>query len=189
MKPPAHVVTRLLTEASHGRREAWNQLVPLVYQELRKLADVEMRRERAGHTLQPTALVSEAYLRLVEQNEAGFNNRTHFFGAAARVMRRILVDHARSRLAAKRGGDAVRRHLDESLISFEDRSTDVLALDEALLRLAQLDTQQARIVELRFFGGLTVEETAQVLCTSPSSVERGWRIARAWLLRAISGDG
>ncbi len=185
MDPPAHVVTRLLSEASHGRREAWNQLVPLVYEELRRLANAEMRRERPGHTLQPTALVSEAYLRLVEQNEAGFNNRSHFFGAAARVMRRILVDHARGRLAEKRGGDAKRTQLDEALVSFEERATDILALDEALSRLADLDAQQARIVELRFFGGLSVDETANVLQTSPSTVERGWRIARAWLLRAL----
>ncbi|MBI5765028.1 MAG: sigma-70 family RNA polymerase sigma factor [Planctomycetes bacterium] len=186
MKPPAHVVTRLLSDASQGRQEAWNQLVPLVYDELRQLADAQMRNERPGHTLQPTALVSEAFLRLFEHDHANFNNRSHFFGAAAQIMRRILVDHARARLAEKRGGQARRADLDDALLSFEDRSTDVLALDEALSRLADLDTEQARIVELRFFGGLSVEETAGVLKTSPSTVERGWRVARAWLLRALS---
>ena len=187
METKSHQVTELLAEAGRGDREAWKALVPLVYDELKKLADAEMHRERAGHTLQPTALVNEAYLRLVNLKEAKFNSRAHFFGAAAQAMRRILVDHARAKRAVKRGGSAERAELDSSLVSFEERSTDLLALDESLRRLAAMDAQQAHIVELRFFGGLTFEEVAQVIGVSLSSVERQWRIARAWLLKEISG--
>jgi RNA polymerase sigma factor (TIGR02999 family) len=185
MDTTQHQVTRLLADAGRGRREAWDQLAPLIFDELRKVAAAEMSRERAGHTLQPTALVNEAYLKLVNLREAEFNSRTHFFGAAATVMRRILVDHARAKRAAKRGGGAERIDLDDALLSFEERSTDVLGLDAALSKLAEMDAEHARIVELRFFGGLSVEETAIVLNTSASSVERGWRIARAWLMREI----
>lgn len=179
-------VTTLLGEVSRGDRSAWERLLPLVYDELRKIAGGAMRRERSAHTLQPTALVHEAYLRLAGQEEADFRSRLQFFAAAAEVMRRILVDHARARLAQKRGGGAARTELDEALVYFESRSTDVLALDEAIARLSAIDAMQARIVELRFFGGLSVAEAAEVLSASPSTVERGWRLARAWLLREVS---
>jgi RNA polymerase sigma factor (TIGR02999 family) len=188
MVPPSNEVTQLLAEIGHGRRDAWERLTPLVYEELRRLAEIELRHERSEHTLQPTALVHEAYLRLVDQREAGWNNRAHFFGAAATAMRRILIDHARGRRAAKRGGERSRQDLDEALVMFEERSTDLLDLEAALSRLKTLDAEQERIVELRFFGGLSVDETAAVLETSASTVERGWRMARAWLLREISRE-
>lgn len=179
-------VTTLLGEVSRGDRSAWERLLPLVYEELRKIAGGAMRREKSAHTLQPTALVHEAYLRLSGQDQPDFRSRLHFFAAAAEMMRRVLVDHARARLAQKRGGGASKSELDEALVYFESRSTDVLALDEAIGRLEAIDAIQARIVELRFFGGLSVAETAEVLTTSPATVERGWRMARAWLLREVS---
>lgn len=186
MDARTHHVTQLLAEAGRGRREAWERLTPLIYDELHDLAEAAMRKERSCHTLQPTALVHEAFVRLAGQDQARWNNRTHFYGAAAQTMRRILVDHARRRRAEKRGGGATCEPLDAALISFEDRSTDLLDLDAALTRLAALDRQQARIVELRFFGGLTVEEAAELLGISVSSVERSWRTARAYLLREVS---
>lgn len=188
MTQPSNQVTRLLAQIGDGRRDAWDELAPLVYQELHRLAEIELVGERSGHTLQPTALVNEAYLRLVDQRKAGWNNRAHFFGAAATAMRRILIDHARARRADKRGGERSRQDLDEALVMFEERSTDLLDLDAALSRLASFDPEQEKIVEMRFFGGLTVEETAAALATSPSSVERGWRAARAWLLREINRE-
>lgn len=180
-------VTRLLSEAIAGRTDAWNRLTPLVYHELYDLAAAAMQRERGAHTLQPTALVNEAFIRLIDQSRAEFNSRTHFYGAAANVMRRVLVDYARARLADKRGGGRAAQPLDEALVAFEQRSTDLLALDAALTKLAALDPEQARIVELRFFGGLTVDETAALVGVSTSSIERAWRMARAWLLREVTG--
>jgi len=180
-------VTRLLSEAIAGRSDAWDRLTPLVYHELHDLAAAAMQRERGAHTLQPTALVNEAFIRLIDQSRAEFNSRTHFYGAAANVMRRVLVDYARARHADKRGGGRAPQPLDEALIAFEQRSTDLLALDAALTQLAALDPEQARIVELRFFGGLTVDETAALLGVSTSSIERAWRMARAWLLREVAG--
>lgn len=184
-------LTTLVAAAGHGDRAAWDRLVPLVYGELKRLAQSQMRREREGNTIQPTALVHEAFLRLFGQYQSEWSNREHFFGAAARVMRRVLVDAARSRTAAKRDGGG-RRSLDEpsaapAALAFEDRSTDVLAVDDALMKLAELSPDQAQIVELRFFGGLSVEQAARVMGVSPATVERGWRIARAFLLRELKG--
>jgi RNA polymerase sigma-70 factor (ECF subfamily) len=186
--PSQGEVTQMLAAIGRGDRSALSSLIPLVYQELRKLADDKLRREPSDHTLQPTALVHEAYLRLVGQEQLDWNNRTHFFGAAAEIMRRILVDHARKRRALKRGGDRPGEALDEAIVLFEERSADLLALDEALTRLGRLDPEQVRIVELRFFGGLGVEETAGILGVSASTVARGWRLARAWLLRELGED-
>jgi RNA polymerase sigma factor (TIGR02999 family) len=177
---PQRDVTELLTNLKNSR-DAEDQLLPLVYDELRRLAASYMRRENAGHTLQATALVHEAYLQLVDQTRVTWQNRAHFFGVAARLMRRILVDHARARNAAKRGGGGQKLTLQEAVGLLGNRDVELEALDDALTDLARLDPQQSRIVELRFFGGLTVEETAEVLGTSPSTIEREWRTARAWL--------
>jgi RNA polymerase sigma factor (TIGR02999 family) len=186
--------THLLQQWARGDRAALDRLMPLVYDELRRLAASYMRRERPSHTLQATALVNEAYLRLIDQTQVQWQNRAHFFGIAAQLMRRILVDHARSDQAAKRGGGKTQISLDndqvlrESMIySGEDQSLDMLALDEALEELAELDPQQGRIVELRFFGGLSIEETAEALGSSPATVKREWAMARAWLHRRLSG--
>jgi RNA polymerase sigma-70 factor, ECF subfamily len=187
MQTKSHDVTRLLAEAGHGDRVAWEQLAPRVYEELHQLAESALRRERAGHTLQPTALVHEAFIKLAGQDHASWENRRHFYGAAAVVMRRVLVNHALARKAAKRGGGQSPCELDSTLVAFEDRSTDLLALDEALKRLAEMDPQQGRIVELRFFGGLSFPEVAELLEVSLSTVERSWRVARAWLLMEITG--
>jgi RNA polymerase sigma factor (TIGR02999 family) len=179
-------VTDLLTEWSKGDQEALNKLAPLVYDELRRLARRRLRHERPGHTLQTTALVHEAYLKLVDQKDANWQNRAQFFAAAAQVMRHILVDYARSRRAFKRGGGFCRVSLDEAIISSEEKGADLLTLNEALDGLAAIDPQQSRVVELRVFGGLTVEETAEVLGISPRTVKREWGMARAWLRRQIS---
>lgn len=179
-------VTRLLADLQRGDRSALDELLPIVYDELRRLADSYLSRERPDHTLQPTALVHEAYLRLVDQREVNWQNRAQFFGLAAEMMRRILVNHARDRRAAKRGGGARRLSLDEAVSFFEQRDVELVALDEALNRLAALDPQQGRIVELRFFGGLSIEETAEVLAVSPATVKRDWRMAKAWLHRAMT---
>lgn len=183
-------VTTLLGEASQGARGAWDRLLPLIYDELRLIADSHMRREVAKHTLQPTALVHEAFVRIAGQEKGQFVNRAHFYGAVACVMRRILVDHARSRRAAKRGGGIAPQLIavEDVLIEFEDRATDLLDLDDALQRLSQMDPEHSRIVELRFFAGLTVQEAADVMGVSASTVERGWRLARAWLYRQLHGD-
>jgi RNA polymerase sigma-70 factor, ECF subfamily len=162
-----------------------DSLLPLVYQELRRLAAGYLRRERAGQTLQPTALVHEAYLRLLKDRPDRWQNRAHFCAIAAHSMRQILIERARARGAAKRGGPRARVTLDEGLIAGEDRSIDLLALDEALERLAAMDPEQARLVELRFFGGLTVEETAEAMDISPATVKRHWTVARAWLTREL----
>jgi len=186
MDTGSNQITQLLSAAAGGQTDAWEKLTPLIYEELKKIAHSAMRQERAGHTLQPTALVHEAYVRLAGAHQANWNNRAHFYGAAARTMRRVLIEYARYRKAAKRGGgESATEPLDELLISLEQRSTDIVALDSALQRLAEMDAQQSQIVELRFFGGLTVDETAKVLDVSPSTVERSWRVARAWLLGQV----
>lgn len=179
-------VTQLLVNWRNGDETALDQLMPIIYDELHRLAKRYMSRERRNHTLQTTALVNEAYLRLVGQGQAEWQNRAHFFGVAAQVMRHVLVDHARSRQYAKRGGEAQRVTLDDNLaISHEDQ-IEVLALDEALNRLAALDERKGRIVELRYFGGLSVEETAEVLELSAITVKRDWLKAKAWLYRELS---
>ena len=180
-------VTQLLVEWGGGDRAALDRLLPLVFDELRRLAASYLRRERAGHTLQPTALVNEAYLRLIDQEGAQWQNRAPFFGIAANLMRQILVDHARQRSADKRGGSQLQRlSLTQAERLVKQEELDVLALNEALERLAEFDPQQARIVELKFFGGLTIEETAEVLGVSHATVEREWKLARAWLRRELS---
>jgi RNA polymerase sigma factor (TIGR02999 family) len=185
---PAHEVTRLLVAWGDGDRAALDRLMPLVHAELRRLARHYMSRERTGHTLQSTALVNEAYLRLVEQEGMRWENRAHFFGIAARLMRQILVEHARGRRAAKRGGQQFRLSLSEVDRVASGPDVDLLALDEALGRLEALDPQKSRVVELRYFGGLGIEETAEVIGKSPATVKREWSMARAWL-RSEIGDG
>jgi len=175
----------LLGRESVADERAISKLLPVVYDELRRLARHYLRRERPGQTLQATALVHEAYLRLLKDKSPGWQNRTHFVAIAAVSMRQILVERARARHAAKRGGEQIRVTLDESRIGDEGASIDFLALDEALSRLARLDPKQARIVELRYFGGSTIEETADVLGISPATVKRGWVIAKAWLKREL----
>lgn len=178
-------VTRLLGELSRGKQEALEQLMPLLYSELRRLASYYLRRERGNHTLQATALVHEAYLRLVDQKDARWENREQFMSVASQLMRRILVDYSRGHHAAKRGGDVGKVYLEESAIVVKGRAAEVVALDDALKRLAEVDPQQARMVELRFFGGLNIEETASVLGTSPATVKRNWSVAKAWLAREM----
>jgi len=179
-------VTQLLLDSSQGHQEALGALMPLVYEELRRLARSYMRRERPGHTLQTTGLVHEAYLRLAGQS-ANWTNRAHFFGIAAKMMRRVLVDHARSHRRAKRGGGAVQVSLDEPAFITKAPNMDLVALDEALSRLEDLDQQRARIVELRFFGGLSNEEASKVLDVSTATVQRQWAGARAWLHHELRG--
>jgi RNA polymerase sigma-70 factor (ECF subfamily) len=174
-------VTSLLAQLSQGKDEAASRLVPLVYSELRKLAAGYMRRERPDHTLQPTALVHEAYMKLLQQRSIEWQSRAHFYGIAAQIMRRILVDHARAHLRGKRGSGEKPVVLDETVMFAPEHSHDLLKLDEALKRLGQLDPRQSKIVELRFFGGLTVEETAELLEISPKTVKRDWSMAKAWL--------
>jgi RNA polymerase sigma factor (TIGR02999 family) len=178
-------ITQLLQAWSNGDKTALNMLIPLVYEELRRIARQYMRRESPGHTLQTSALINEAYLRLVDQ-KVRWQNRSHFFGIAAQLMRRILVDHARSHLYAKRGGDQPKVPLDEAMAVPEQRAVEIVALDDALKALATIDPRQSRIIELRFFGGLTIEETAEVLKVSHTIVEREWSLARAWLQCEIS---
>jgi RNA polymerase sigma factor (TIGR02999 family) len=167
-------------------KEALDKLMPAVYDELRRQAARYLRRERAGHTLQTTALIHEAYVRLVDQRNVQWQNRAHFFGIAAQMMRRILVDHARGKRRAKRGGSDVKISLADANIPVKEQDLDVVALDEALTRLAEIDEQQSRVVELRFFSGLTVEETAEVMHISPATVKRDWSMAKAWLHRELS---
>ena len=183
--PSREEVTDLLNDWSNGDQEALNRLMPLVYDELHRLASRYLRHERVGHTLQTTALVHEAYLKLVDQKKANWQNRVQFFAAAAKVMRHVLVDYARSRKAAKRGGDYCRLSLDEAAISSEEKDADLLVLNEALDKLAAIDPQQSRVVELRVFGGLTVEDTAEALGISPRTVKREWSMAKAWLHQRI----
>ena len=174
-------VTQLLEAWSNGDQQALDRLMPLVYEELRKLARRYMKSERAGHTLQTTALVNEAYLRLINVKGVSWQSRAHFFAISAQLMRRILIDFARSRNYAKRGGGAQRVSLDEALVISDRSYDDVLALDEALSSLASFDARKSQVVELRFFGGLSVEEAAQVLAVSPETVLRDWRLAKVWL--------
>lgn len=182
--PENRDVTQLLLDWSRGDEASLEELLPLVYDELRQLAHAQMRRERQGHTLQTTAVVHEAYLRLVDQRRVSFRGRAHFFGAAARVMRRLLVDHARRRLAEKRGGGA-KAALNEAFAMAPSRATELVALDDALADLERLDSRQCRIVELRYFAGLTLEETAAATGVSPTTVKREWSVARAWLHRQL----
>ena len=185
MREPAENLTELLIEASSGDKPALDEILPLVYDELRKIAQNYLNRERPDHTLQATALVHEAYLRLIDQRKADWKNRSQFFGLAAQMMRRILVNHAESRQAEKRGSGQ-KLQLDETVdVSFEE-NLDLLALDEALKKLEQFDEQKSKIVEMRFFGGLTIEETANVLGKSHATVEREWAFAKAWLHRELS---
>ena len=179
-------ITQLLMNWSHGDKAALEQLVPLVYPELRRLAKRYMQRENPAHTLQTSALINEAYLKLVDQQSVEWQNRAHFFAMAAQVMRHILVDHARTRNYAKRGGGAPRLPLDEAAALTEQRAGQLIALDDALRDLAALDDRKSQIIELRFFGGLSLEETAEVLKISPSTVQREWRVAKAWLNRAMT---
>jgi RNA polymerase sigma factor (TIGR02999 family) len=187
MSPPLEDVTVLLADLRKGDSGTVRRLLPLVYGELRRLAEKYLRGERAGHTLQPTALVHEAYIRLVEQTGATFNDRAHFFAVAARAMRHIIVDHARGKRAARRGGGHRRQPLERALALSEQPDAYLLALDESLQRLAQIDPQAARIVELRFFGGMTVDEIAEVLEISARTVKRDWGMAKGWLHREITG--
>ena len=180
-------VTRLLVEWSNGDQAALEELMPLVYEELRRLAGRYMRRENQGHTLQTSALVNEAYLRLIDQKKVHWQNRAHFFGVAAQLMRRILVDHARSRARAKRGGGAQMVSLAEQAATPKEIA-DVIALDNALKDLAKIDPRKSKIVEMKFFGGLTNEEVAEVLKVTSRTVEREWRKAKAWLYKAVTSD-
>lgn len=184
----AHQVTQLLMDWSNGDKTALDKLMPLIHEELRRLAHHYMSRERPTHTLQTSALVNEAYIRLVNRKGVQWQNRAHFFGIAAQSMRCILVDHARGHAYAKRGGAADRITLNENLLVSEDRASEVLALDEALKELESIDAQQSRIVELRFFGGLTVDETAEVVHLSPATIKREWRTAKAWLYHRLSNE-
>jgi RNA polymerase sigma factor (TIGR02999 family) len=183
--PNTHDVTRLLKAWSGGDQAALEDLMPVVYTEIRRLARSYLRRERPDHTLQATALVHEAYMRLVDQRSVEWQNRAHFFGIAAQIMRRILVDHARAQKTEKRGSGQSPIVLDEALEVATDRGLDFVALDDALKTLADLDKKQARIVELRYFGGLSIEETAEVMQISPATVKREWAGARTWLRREL----
>lgn len=183
-----HDVTKLLEKWGQGDQDALAQLMPLVYDELHRLAGAYLRRERRGHTLQPTALVNEAYLKLIDQRTSHWRNRAQFFGVAAQLMRRILVDHARAHHAAKRGGPRYNVSLSKARRFGDEPDLDLLDLHEVLERLAEIDPGQARIVELRFFGGLTIEETAEVMEMSHATVEREWSMARAWLKRELRGN-
>ena len=185
---PPHEVTQLLLDWTKGNQAALDKLMPLIYRELRRLAHQYLGRERAGHTLQTTDLVHEAYLRLVDQRRVRWQNRSHFFGVAAQLMRRILMDHARRRRRVKRGGGVPMVSLDEAAVVSNQTDVDLLALDEALDRLAKIDQRKARIVELRFFGGLEVEETAIFLKVSEITVMREWKMAKAWLHRELSDE-
>lgn len=190
VEPRSSDVTLLLARAAGGDRQAASALVPLIYRELHRIAARHMNRERPDHTLQATALVHEAYIRLLEQRRTNWKNRAHFFGVAAQIMRRILVDHARGNLRKKRGGDRQKISLDTVLTISMGKSSELLAIDAALSRLEERDPRQSQIVELKFFGGLTTEETAEVLNTSPRTVEREWALARAWLYMQLQeGDG
>jgi RNA polymerase sigma-70 factor, ECF subfamily len=179
-------ITDLLLAWNHGEDAALDKLVPLVEVELRRLARSYMRRERAGHTLQTTALINEAYVRLINARRVSWHNRAHFFGIAARVMRRILVDFSRTRTYQKRGGTTFQVTFDDALVVAPTNNPDLLALDEALTELARVDERKAQVVEMRFFGGLTEKETAVALNVSPETVRRDWRLAKSWLLRRLS---
>jgi RNA polymerase sigma factor (TIGR02999 family) len=188
MPEPVGDVTRLLRQLRAGQPDAAGELVPLIYAELRRIAGAQMARERPGHTLQATAVVHEAYLRLAGEQNVEWQNRAHFFAIAARTMRRVLLDYARQRRAGRRGGDGARKvDFDSELLIGDDRLEEVVVLDEVLTRLSEMDEEQGRIVELRFFAGLNVEETAEAMGISPRTVKREWRLARAWLDRELAG--
>ncbi|MEA2204122.1 MAG: hypothetical protein QOE77_898 [Blastocatellia bacterium] len=182
-----HEITQLLAEWSDGNQTALDKLYPLVYDELHRMARRYMRREQKGHTLQTTALINEAYVRLVDQKHVHWANRAHFFAISAQIMRRILIDHARRHAYAKRGGGAEKISLDETAIVAKERAPDLLVLDEALNRLAEIDPRRGQVVELRYFGGLNNEEIAGVLKISENTVTRDWNMARAWLYQELSG--
>ena len=188
MTPSPEQVTQLLVAWGGGDRDALEKLMPLVHEELRRLAHHYMRGEGRGNTMQTSALVNEAYLRLVDQTNPHYQNRAHFFAISAQLMRQILVDYARKRRSRKRGGEVRLVSLEEDMIVSEERSANVVALDDALKTLTQIDPRKSQIVELRFFGGLSIEETAEVLQISPGSVMRDWTLAKAWLRREITGD-
>lgn len=180
-------ITQRLREWSDGKQEALDELTPLVYDELHRQAHRYLRRERKAHTLQTSALINEAYIKLVDQRDVKWQNRAHFFAIAAQAMRRVLVDYARTKYRAKRGGDAVKLSLnEEKLAAADEKTVDLIALDEALTRLGEIDKQQARVVELKFFSGLSLEETAEVLHISRTTVAREWNVAKAWLRRELS---
>jgi RNA polymerase sigma-70 factor, ECF subfamily len=179
-------ITQLLLDSKQGDKLALDELMPLVYGELRRLAESYLQRERPDHTLQATALVHEAYMRLVDQQAVNWRNRAQFFGLAATMMRRILINHAEARNAARRGGHQQKLALDDAISFFEAENVDLLDLDEALTRLTEMDQRQAQIVELRFFGGLTTDEVAEVLEVSPATVKREWLMAKTWLFRELS---
>ena len=181
----SHSVSRLLEEWNHGNREALDKLMPLVYRELRKMAHRYMSQQGQDATLQTTALIHEAYLRLVKQKDKHFENRVHFFGVAAQAMRHILVDYARARQSAKRGGKARPISLEEAALVTQERAAELVAFDDALKELERVSKRQSRVVELRYFGGLSVEETATVLAVSPETVMRDWGMAKAWLHRTL----
>jgi RNA polymerase sigma factor (TIGR02999 family) len=181
-------VTELLVNWSNGNKAALDEMLPLVYQELRRIAVNRLRHELSNHTLQPTALVNEAYIRLIDQRNVNWQNRAQFFGLAAEMMRRILVNHALQRRAAKRGGSAQRVSMDAAADSFQQKDMNLVALDEALKTLAAIDPRQSRIVEMKFFGGLNVAEIAEVLHLSPDTIERDWKMARAWLHLEIKNE-
>jgi RNA polymerase sigma-70 factor, ECF subfamily len=185
---PPQQITERLSAWSSGDAAALDDVISALYHELRRMADRYLRQESSDHTLQPTALVHEAYLRLVDQTRVNWQNRAHFFGVAARMMRRILVDHARSKHRDKRGGAATKLPLDEALNLSQGRAADLVALDDALESLAALDERKSRVVELRYFGGLSVEETARVLGVSPQTVLRDWKLAKAWLYQRIKAE-
>lgn len=181
-----HEVTRILHDWSGGDRAAPERLMPFVYDELRRLARAFLSRERGGHTLQPTALVHEAYVRLVDQTRVSWQNRAHFYGIASRMMRRVLIDHARAHITDKRGGAAIHLSLDDVQVPVEQRAASFVALDEALSKLAQLDERKSSVVEMRFFGGMTDEEIAEALGVTTRTVLRDWKKARLWLYRELS---
>lgn len=182
-----HKITRMLREWSDGNPEALEKLLPLVYEELRRQARRYMRRERSDHTLQTTALIHEAYLKMIDQRDVSWESRTHFFGVSATLMRRILVDHARAKHREKRGGDNINVPLEEAApVVADEKTIDLMALDEALNRLAEIDARQSRIVELRYFSGLSLEETAAVLKISRTTVADDWAMAKAWLHRELT---
>lgn len=185
---PPHEVTQLLIAWSSGDQAAVNRLIPLIDKELHRLAHHYMRRENAGNTLQTTALVNEAYLKLIDQKHVHWKNRAHFFALAAKLMRRILVDHARGRKYLKRGGGAQRISFDEALVVSRERGSDLVALDEALDKLTAIDARKGKVVELRFFGGLSVEETAEALHVSAVTVMREWSMAKAWLYNSLNHE-
>ncbi len=186
--PDSHEVTQLLLAWSDGDKTALDQLMPLVYAELRRLAKSHMRRERPGHTIQTTALIHEAYLRLIDADQVRVENRRSFFGVAARLMRQVLVDLARERHSQKRGGAARQVSFDEALVISKQPDEGLLALDEALQELARIDARKSQMVELRFFGGLSVAETAEALDVSVETIHRDWRLAKSWLLRRLRGE-